>query len=37
MHGVRDLAAPVGRDPLAVDDFCGHGLPQYPARCFRIT
>jgi hypothetical protein len=37
MHGVRDLAAQVRRDPLAVDDFCGHGLPPCPASCFRIT
>jgi hypothetical protein len=27
VHGVRDLAAQVRRYPLAVDDFCAHGLP----------
>src|SRR5262249_20145825 len=27
VHGVRDLAAQVRRYSLAVDDFCGHGLP----------
>jgi hypothetical protein len=27
VHGIRNLAAQVRRDRLAVNDFCGHGVP----------
>src|SRR5262249_32821064 len=30
VHGVRDLAAQVRGDRLAVDDFCAHGPPPRP-------